>query len=467
MKEKIIRFFTRKKQHNAKKPKYTVGEKALRVLEKILGSGFYRSGKAASEIEILYPGRMGQIKLREHYAGKLQKSLLIFAVGIVISLVMVLTSEMQIQGGNELKRSGYGEAPAEYDIVMENSKGKGKDVHIEVSSKVYNDAQARELIRSAIAGMDETILGKNESPDRVYYDLELPGSIGEGLISIEWDVDNYDVMNDSGEICADEIDESGSRVELTGTFKYNEIKQVYRKTITVYPVPLNEEDRLTLSINKALKKADSENPDQNTMILPKTINGEKVTWKDKKSYTFLLMLLIGCVAAVVVFYYEDQKLGASLKKRQREMETDYSEILNKLVLLLGAGMTVRAAWERIALDYRKYGKRKRFAYEEMLLSLNEMKNGTAEATVYEHFGIRCGGTSYLKLSATLTQNLKKGSKGLLELFSREAAEANELRKNHIRKKGEEAGTKLLIPMIMMLGVVLVIVMVPAFQSMNI
>ena len=46
----------------------------------------------------------------------------------------------------------------------------------------------------------------------------------------------------------------------------------------------------------------------------------------------------------------------------------------------------------------------------------------------------------------------------------ETVQAFEERKARARRLGEEAGTKLLIPMFLMLAVVLVIVIVPAFLS---
>ena len=64
----------------------------------------------------------------------------------------------------------------------------------------------------------------------------------------------------------------------------------------------------------------------------------------------------------------------------------------------------------------------------------------------------------------LTQNLRKGSKGLSELLRAEADQAFEERKAAAKKRGEEAGTKLLVPMFMMLSTVLLIVIVPAFLS---
>ena len=46
----------------------------------------------------------------------------------------------------------------------------------------------------------------------------------------------------------------------------------------------------------------------------------------------------------------------------------------------------------------------------------------------------------------------------------EAIQAFEERKARAKRLGEEAGTKLLLPMFLMLAIVLVIVIVPAFLS---
>ena len=60
--------------------------------------------------------------------------------------------------------------------------------------------------------------------------------------------------------------------------------------------------------------------------------------------------------------------------------------------------------------------------------------------------------------------LKKGNKGLCELLERESAEAFAERKNMAQHLGEEVGTKLLFPMLLMLGIVILIIMVPAVLS---
>ena len=72
--------------------------------------------------------------------------------------------------------------------------------------------------------------------------------------------------------------------------------------------------------------------------------------------------------------------------------------------------------------------------------------------------------AYLKLSALLAQNLRKGSNDLLQMLRQEADSAFAQRKSLAKKLGEEAGTKLLLPMMMMLCIVMVIIIIPAYFS---
>lgn len=144
---------------------------------------------------------------------------------------------------------------------------------------------------------------------------------------------------------------------------------------------------------------------------------------------------------------------------------DYPEIVNKLALYMGAGMTIRNAFFKMGEDYRKQQKeRKRYAYEEILMTCYELQSGRSEKEAYDHLGKRCQVQVYMKLSTLLSQNLRKGSNDLLRVLRQEADTAFEERKGLAKKLGEEAGTKLLLPMMMMLCIVMVIIMIPAYFS---
>ena len=93
-----------------------------------------------------------------------------------------------------------------------------------------------------------------------------------------------------------------------------------------------------------------------------------------------------------------------------------------------------------------------------------LKSGKPQIYVYEEFGMKCGIKEYMKFSSLIVQNIKKGTKELALLLTLEAKDAFEELKNMSKKYGEEAGTKLLLPMIIMLIVVMAIIMVPALMS---
>ena len=149
---------------------------------------------------------------------------------------------------------------------------------------------------------------------------------------------------------------------------------------------------------------------------------------------------------------------------------DYAQIVSKLVLLMGAGTAVRTAWEMIVRDYQAKREQEeaplRYAYEEMALALREMQNGVAEIKAYENFGLRCRIPCYMKLSVLLEQNLRKGNHGLTRLLKGEVQEAFEQRKELAVRAGEEAATRMLLPMILMLIVVMILILVPAGMSMQ-
>ena len=66
----------------------------------------------------------------------------------------------------------------------------------------------------------------------------------------------------------------------------------------------------------------------------------------------------------------------------------------------------------------------------------------------------------------MIQHLEKGTKGLEKELEQEAAQAMEERKNMAKRQGEEAGTKLVFPMLLMLGVVVAVMLIPACMAMD-
>lgn len=202
------------------------------------------------------------------------------------------------------------------------------------------------------------------------------------------------------------------------------------------------------------------------VVLPEELENKRLHWSYKRSYASIIVFVAIPILVVFVYFSSDRDLHGQVEKREEQMRLDYPEIVSSLALLIGAGMTVPNAWNKIAKDYKNRREEcgpKRYAYEEMLLTVYEMDSGVIQTMAYERFGRRCRNSDYNKLSTMLSQNIRKGAANLPMLLKEEAANAFEERKHGARKQGEKAGTKLLIPMMMLLGITMIIIMVPAFQ----
>ena len=64
------------------------------------------------------------------------------------------------------------------------------------------------------------------------------------------------------------------------------------------------------------------------------------------------------------------------------------------------------------------------------------------------------------------QSLKKGSRDLRDQLEQEERAAYDERRINAKVAGEEASLKLLLPMMGMLGVIFIVLMVPAFMQMT-
>ena len=173
------------------------------------------------------------------------------------------------------------------------------------------------------------------------------------------------------------------------------------------------------------------------------------------------------MAALLIYTAADRDLAKKGAERQHQMILDYPQFISQLVLYLGAGMNMRSVFIRIASQYeerRREGAPIRYLYEEILRSSRELTGGMSEMTVYERLGIRCGAQTYVRLCTMLAQNLKRGNSELLPLLMEEARRASQERMDHARKAGEEAGTRLLFPMMMLLAVVMAVIVIPAYMS---
>lgn len=217
---------------------------------------------------------------------------------------------------------------------------------------------------------------------------------------------------------------------------------------------------------REILRLNEEQQDSERYYLPDSCGGVTLLWKRQRDNSGSLLALLSLGAAVFLPIAAEQEVRKKERKRQDQMRLDYPGMVMKLTLFIEAGMSVRRAFQRTAMDYKKKKilTGERCAYEELLQSCYEMENGISEGEAYQRFGQRCNEVRYKTLATLLVQNLKKGNQGLVQMLEQESVQAWEDRKRRARVLGEAAATKLLVPMILMLLIVIGILMIPACIS---
>lgn len=366
-----------------------------------------------------------------------------------------------------LKRPEYAQEKKQVAFLANN-----EEICVEISPREFSVEESQENFRNAYEQVLQRMMGENSSLSQVSEKLNLITYLEDYAMKITWMSSNPQLIDTFGNVYNDGfLDGQSETVVLTAVFSYLDMECQYEITVGVTAPVLTKQERFIRNLKHLIEENDQKSRTDETVELPDQIDGEQIRYQEKREDYTLLLILLGAITAIIIFPGMDKELDGRMEERKKEMLLDYSEIVSKLNILSGAGMSILKAWEKIVRDYEKKVKKDfgvcRYAYEEMKVTYYEIQSGISEGSAYMEFGRRCNIHEYLKLGALLEQNVRKGAKGLAKMLESESINAFEQRKNLARKLGEEAGTKLLIPMIMMLVIVMVIVLIPAFTSFGI
>lgn len=164
----------------------------------------------------------------------------------------------------------------------------------------------------------------------------------------------------------------------------------------------------------------------------------------------------------IVIISDDLRLKSDVKKRRLQIQMEFPDFVNKLTLLLNAGLPMSKAWEKISADHDSKG----YFHSEVFKTVCDIRSGKNETEAYGEFAKRVKTAEISRLMSTLVQNTKRGGNGLVLSLRLQSNECWEMRKNAVKKLGEEASTKLLFPMMIMFLAVIIIVITPAIISMQ-
>lgn len=410
-------------------------------------------------------------------AGKLKSSSLdkkkVHQITIILTVGFLLAAISEwMQGREEGERRITRNAPGEGSQNKEFLVDAGEELEnyplrLEIEEKKLTNTQRKQIFNQAKQELNQVILGDNLSLDQVTGPLCIPQYLQDGAVEASYSFSDYTIFRVDGKL--EQEVEKPTIVKITAELTCQEEVLLYQFYVRVVPRKKSSQEQFAEKLSDFVK-AENQKEDTDYVTLPMEQEGKKIIWRESSQNSGFVIVFMSAALAMGLFLRQKESEKRKEAERNKQMLLDYFGIVSKLSLLLSAGMNISLAWEKIALDYNRKRERKeieiRYAYEEMLCTLYEMQEGIGELRAYENFGSRCRLGVYRKFSSLIVQNVRRGAKGMQKLLEQEEWEAYEQRKAQAKQAGEEAGTKLLLPMGIMLVIVLAILVIPAGMNLN-
>lgn len=402
---------------------------------------------------------------------KIPKKYKVVCIVTLFSCLLSVSVE-KCQSGNlesvkSLYRKEAGEGSQEVPVILKAGE-KEYNYILEVKEQVLCKKEVEKLLEEASMEAEEVLLGENTSVEEITHSLTIPSYLQNKKVRAEYSFEPTDLIDADGNIAWEKVKEK-TLVKVFVQLSCQKEEVLHEFYMQLLPQEKTEEDLLFAEIEEFLER-ENEKTGQEVLELPKEAGGIKLKWMLKTQSVCGQLLLLGFSLCITFYLADKKKVEKEQMERQKQFRLDYPEIVSQMALLVGTGMTTAAAWEIVALQYERMQKKEdrlRAGYEEVLRTWHEMKEGTSETKAYELFGLRCVFPQYRKFSSILIQHVRKGSKEIQQLLDAEAKEAFMERKLYAKQLGEEAGTKLLLPMGLMLIIVFAILIVPALVTLNV
>ncbi len=229
-------------------------------------------------------------------------------------------------------------------------------------------------------------------------------------------------------------------------------------------IAMTEEEQFDYELRTAV---DGLNSDRSVrkVGLPKSLGtGEKITWQiEERRGTNTIPIAVLIILLVFVLY---KNRFAAIKKRKIEQRESVMrqlpEFVNRLVLLLNAGMIVSGAFEKsIAESLQFHDAADDYFYKKLkdIYASVRTANGSFNAE-FRRFAKESGIKELIRISNIINDNINKGT----ELTHKLQNESELLwlnRKKRCEEKSKLAETKLTLPLVIFLLVLIVITVAPA------
>lgn len=175
-------------------------------------------------------------------------------------------------------------------------------------------------------------------------------------------------------------------------------------------------------------------------------------------------LILGIFLAVALPAAMVSDLHKKVRVREQNIMLELPELLNSIVLLVGAGETIQRAIIRCVESRR--GDVNHPLYKELRIMTSEWEGGYSFQQAFENFSKRCAVQEVSLFTTTVLLNYRRGGADFVLSLRDLSRMLWDKRKAISRTRGEQASSKLVFPMVVIFLIVIVLVGTPAFMMLK-
>ncbi|MEK4853917.1 type II secretion system F family protein [Paenibacillus sp. FSL H7-0756] len=175
-------------------------------------------------------------------------------------------------------------------------------------------------------------------------------------------------------------------------------------------------------------------------------------------------IILGGLLAVALPVAMASDLHKKVRVREQNIMLELPELLNSIVLLVGAGETVQRAIVRCVNS--RQGDSSHPLYAELMKMTAEWDGGYSFQQAFENFSKRCAVQEVSIFTTTVLLNYRRGGADFVLSLRDLSRMLWEKRKAISRTRGEQASSKLVFPMVVIFLIVIVLVGTPAIMMLK-
>lgn len=174
-----------------------------------------------------------------------------------------------------------------------------------------------------------------------------------------------------------------------------------------------------------------------------------------------IMLGIALALSIVLAWSAFRSVDQRIDERHNLIAIELPELTNQIVILTGAGLTLKGALVKIAKEMPGTGP----LYRALVRAVDQMELGTTDEQAFDTLVESCNMPVVRHLISVILQNISRGGTEVTTALYEIGKELWEARKAAAQRIAEETTTKLIFPMMFMFLAVIVLVTAPAIMGM--